>query len=299
MRSSLIQAFGGLFFLLALFITYRTFRLNTEGQITTRYTAAVEHLGHNSMDVRLGGIYALERIANDSDRDRETIFDVLAAFIRQHAPCSDSSLALPHTPPSEDVFAALSVIGNKRRRQTSRNRPLNLAQTDLRGSLLVNSHFELLVLASIHFEHSSFVGVGFDDAYASKAHFDHCSFIGASFQNAVLTAANFKDAHLESVMLNNANLREANLSHLKCKSVVFYQADLTLADLHGADLHMCSLEGACLKEANLENANLRGAILRDADFEGANLKNAILERANVEGASFANANLEGVAPLPS
>ncbi len=37
-----------------------------EGQITDRYTAAVTNLGDSAMDVRLGGIYALQRIMQDS-----------------------------------------------------------------------------------------------------------------------------------------------------------------------------------------------------------------------------------------
>jgi hypothetical protein len=36
--------------------------------------------------VRLGGIYALERIARDSPADRNTIGEVLTAFVRSHAP---------------------------------------------------------------------------------------------------------------------------------------------------------------------------------------------------------------------
>ncbi|MYT81269.1 hypothetical protein YW3DRAFT_07423, partial [Streptomyces sp. MnatMP-M77] len=43
--------------------------LAKEGQITDRYTAAVGNLGEDKMDVRLGGIYALQRIMQDSRRD--------------------------------------------------------------------------------------------------------------------------------------------------------------------------------------------------------------------------------------
>ncbi|MGH3218423.1 MAG: hypothetical protein ACRDPY_06785 [Streptosporangiaceae bacterium] len=34
--------------------------------MTDRYTKAIEQLGHDKLDVRIGGIYALERIARDS-----------------------------------------------------------------------------------------------------------------------------------------------------------------------------------------------------------------------------------------
>jgi hypothetical protein len=56
-----------------------------QGQVTDRYVKAVGQLGSDKTDVRLGGIYALERLAEDSPRDHDTVVQVLAAFIRDHA----------------------------------------------------------------------------------------------------------------------------------------------------------------------------------------------------------------------
>ena len=53
--------------------------------MTDRYTKAIEQLGSDKLDVRIGGIYALERIARDSPRDHPTAMEVLAAFIRVHS----------------------------------------------------------------------------------------------------------------------------------------------------------------------------------------------------------------------
>jgi hypothetical protein len=38
-----------------------------------RYTKAIEQLGSDKLDLHLGGIHALERIAVDSKRDRSTV----------------------------------------------------------------------------------------------------------------------------------------------------------------------------------------------------------------------------------
>ena len=46
----------------------RTHELTEQGQVTDRYTKAIEQLGSDKLDVRIGGIYALERIARDSAR---------------------------------------------------------------------------------------------------------------------------------------------------------------------------------------------------------------------------------------
>src|ERR1051326_4057166 len=50
----------------------RTHELTEQGQITDRYTKAVEQLGSDKLDVRIGGIYALERITRDSPNDHPT-----------------------------------------------------------------------------------------------------------------------------------------------------------------------------------------------------------------------------------
>jgi hypothetical protein len=65
-RATLLQALAGGVLLLGAYLTWRQLRVTREGQITDRYTKAVEQLGSEHLDVRLGGIYALERIARDS-----------------------------------------------------------------------------------------------------------------------------------------------------------------------------------------------------------------------------------------
>jgi hypothetical protein len=76
-RSTLLQALAGAVLLAGLYFTARTYQLNREssartyeldreGQITERFTRAIDQLGDDKLDVRLGGIYALERIARSS-----------------------------------------------------------------------------------------------------------------------------------------------------------------------------------------------------------------------------------------
>jgi type II secretory pathway pseudopilin PulG len=69
-----------------------TLRLTEQGQITERFTRAIEQLGatddrgKKKLEIRLGGIYALERIAWDSpERDYSTVMEVLTAYIRANA----------------------------------------------------------------------------------------------------------------------------------------------------------------------------------------------------------------------
>jgi uncharacterized protein YjbI with pentapeptide repeats len=127
----------------ALVFTGLSLQATREGQITDRFSKAAELLStQNRPEVRLGGIYALERIARDSARDHPTVMEVLSAYVRVHVrstscpPASpDSGLASGR---ASDVQAILTVIG---RRDTSRDRDrLALNDTCLIGRNLVGAN---------------------------------------------------------------------------------------------------------------------------------------------------------------
>jgi hypothetical protein len=72
--------------------TERTLWLTEQGQITERFTRAIDQLGATAddgnpkLEIRLGGIYALERIARDSPEwDYSTVMKVLTAYVRENA----------------------------------------------------------------------------------------------------------------------------------------------------------------------------------------------------------------------
>ena len=60
----------------------------TERRITELYTKAVEQLGNEKAPVRLGGLYALERLAQDNPAQRPTIVNVICAYLRMPFPAA-------------------------------------------------------------------------------------------------------------------------------------------------------------------------------------------------------------------
>src|SRR5215217_9073630 len=53
-----------------------------EAQLGQRFTAAADQLGHDMAAVRLAGIYAMARLADDWEDQRQTCIDVLCAYLR-------------------------------------------------------------------------------------------------------------------------------------------------------------------------------------------------------------------------
>ena len=111
----------------------RTHELTGQGQVTDRYTKAIEQLGSDKLDVRIGGIYALERVARDSARDHPTVIEVLTAFIREHSheqpPPPDPGGPERERSMRPDIKAALTAV---ERRDAKRDiRPIDLADANL------------------------------------------------------------------------------------------------------------------------------------------------------------------------
>ena len=158
------------FALIRVWINDRTIKAAEQGLITDRINTAVTGLGVEkpvkqtapdgkitentdaNLEVRLGAVYALERISQDSDRDHIQIMEILCAYIRTKAPWDmDTDAPLdPETPtpfkkPRADIQAALTVIGrrapDKIALELHKGFVLDLREADLGGADLQDVDF--------------------------------------------------------------------------------------------------------------------------------------------------------------
>ncbi len=273
LRTTLLQGIGGLFLVAGVVATWRQVQVSRrqleilrEGQITERFTRAIEQLGSDNVDVRLGGIYALERIASTSEDDRGPILEVLTAYVRGHSPWPaagwEYGAATPPEPDERqlaslqfrkpDVQAVMSILG--RRRTAADDDALLLARVDLRRAYLRRFNLE-------------------------RANIRNASLRGVQGRNARLRGAVLKQSDLTKALFDSADLRQADLQRANLT-----EADLTGADLRGADLRGADLTRANLTGANLTGANLRGAVVRGAALDKATLDGATLDGATLDGA---------------
>jgi pentapeptide repeat protein len=197
-RDRLLTLGTGLFAAAALVFTARNFTLSREGQVTDRYTRAIEQLGSDKLDVRIGSIYALERVARDSARDHPTVMEVLTAFIREHlreqwpTPGSDGVEAARSTRP--DVQAALTVVG---RRLAARDiRPIELRGVVLTAAVLTNANLASAILASAVLTNAYLADVDLTGANLYLADLGGAILTGADFTGALLTGTGFGSANL-------------------------------------------------------------------------------------------------------
>ncbi|UBF27469.1 pentapeptide repeat-containing protein [Kovacikia minuta CCNUW1] len=254
--TTLVQALGGAFFFVTAYLTWRNVKATEEKQITERFSKAVEMLGSDKIEVRLGGIYALERISKDSVKDYWTIIEILTGFVRersrsrweQEKPQLGGIKEATHPP--TDIQAVLTVL---------KHRALSYGKGEEYRPNLRLADFSRLILP--------------------KSTLKEMDLWGANFQNSVLQESKLMGANLAEANLSNTNLNLADFSNATLAGANLSGAEMRGADLSGADLSGADLRGVALNGADLSGANLEGA-----DLEGATLWNTILRGAKL-GAS--------------
>lgn len=205
-RDTLAKVLGGGFFLLTAYFTWRSVAasernaetaqqglrlaaakqeadklLAEQKQITDRFTAAIVNIGNDRMPVRLGGVYALERIARDSPNDYWTVMEVLSAYVRDTAslvPHDSNQLSkipearkpkfreLPETPDPfvmrADVQAILTIIG--RRKPDIKESEIHLHRADLQRADLQKGNFRNVCFVHTDLRRATLAGADFTGA---------------------------------------------------------------------------------------------------------------------------------------
>jgi hypothetical protein len=215
-RGRLVALGAGLFAAGALVYTGRNFALSRQGQVTDRYTKAIEQLGSDKLDVRVGGIYALERIARDSPWDHPTIMEVLAVFIRdrsreQWAPAVSAVEPTERTP-RPDIQAALTVIGRRNPRHDHQTIDLHgaiLGGADLHGANLTGARLLYTNLTGADLSRANLTGARLVRAWLAEANLTGANLTGAYLDFALLDGARLFHTDLRGAWLNNTDLAAA------------------------------------------------------------------------------------------
>lgn len=217
----------------------------TERRITDLYTKAVDQLGSEQAAVRLGGLYALERLGNSSPNQQKTIGDVICAYLR-----------MPFTTPQLILDNPELQDRNEKRVQEleTRQTAVEILARHRRRSWYIHHRTGRKEVQS-----GRIIRLGDDP--------------GAEFWPTL--EIRLQRANLVGADLSRTELRMANLIH-----VDFTGADLTGANLTGANLSDANLSKASLRGAVLDGANLAGADLEGADLVHVNLTHVDLSAAN-------------------
>ena len=216
--------------------------------LNDRYQRGAEMLGSTVLVVRLGGIYALNRLAEEHPQQYHIqVMELLCAFARNPVGRKEELVVdYGGTDPAsrlrEDIQAVMTAIGSRGEKK------LELEEE--------NGYIPNLT-----------------DAYLP-----HLQLEKGNLSSVRLGRANLRGAYLLGADLSGAHLDVADLSG----------SILAFANLTGGSLIMANFASSKMGLANLTRATLDGANLSEADLNSANLTGASFMGTNLSGADFSH-----------
>lgn len=188
-RTSLLQAVAGTLLVFGAVTAWRQMliargqqRIGRRVAVTEAFAKALDQLARDDTSaLRLGGVYAMDRIADDDPTERPRIAEILSAFVRDRAPASGE---MPR-----DVRAALQILG---RRDW-------LVGLDLSGARLNGA-----LLRAARLANALLIGTDLSDASLRSAVLRHADLSDADLRRADLCGADLRDATLEGARLSAA-----------------------------------------------------------------------------------------------
>ena len=247
-RSSITQAFGGLALVVTLAITAfqanetrrtadktqanvnKSFRLAEQGQVSERFSRAVEQLGATSADrkpatdVRTGALFSLMRIGIDSEANRQPALLVVAAYAtgnfvkppsgRQVHECRADFRRQP-----KDVVTALRFVLHKIAAKLKNQDRLGLRGAKLNGLAVDGLILNRFDLTGVEFRAASLRRAQFRDARLAFAQFNRACLDGADFREATLVGATFAGASLKRAKFTRDDLARAPLTPAQKREV--------------------------------------------------------------------------------
>jgi hypothetical protein len=226
-RGLIVQLIGGMVVLGTLYRGWREFQrdqhqrsydmrhrteelaLTRQNIVDERFSRAINQLGSENRDVRLGGILSLDMLARANPEYHWPVLDVLASYIQEHTRESHAAAeraaeagCLTELPPlPNDIYFALYALTNR----NTANDSLANSYIDLSNTCLTNARIAAFAdmrwcdLSNSHAENACFREVDL-----LKANLAGASMIGSDFERANLTQAN-----LNGAVLDNASLIDA------------------------------------------------------------------------------------------
>lgn len=209
-------------------------RLAEEGQMSERFSRAVEQLGATSpsgganIEVRTGALFSLMRIGLDSETNAQPAFLVAATYVRNnYMPPKEPR---PHgcnadfTRRQPDIATALTFVLPAVAAKLHKDTP-GLIISGFRGTRLDGLAIDGLVLdglnlTGIKFRDASLVRAHFRKSVLSSAIFARACLRNADFRGASLRGADFRGAQLEGAKFSQGALDDISLSNAQKRVVI-------------------------------------------------------------------------------
>ena len=247
---------GGLLVALQALMSYRRAKAmedavekTEQGQQQDRLKNAIEHLGHKSESVRLGGAYELFHLAEDTKKFRQTVFDILCAHIRRTT--GENKYRKKHiSKPSEEIQSLLTLLF-VREHKVFKGLNIDLRGSWMKGANLRKARLENAVLVRVNLQKATLYKAQMQGAVLWKAQMQGAELADAKMQEAMIEKAQMQGAVLWETQMQGAKLADAKMQGAMIGRTQMQKAMLVRAQMQGAVLLGTYLQGATLEDTQM------------------------------------------------
>lgn len=157
-----------------------------ERHAAERFARAMELLGDEKLEVRWGGIFALEKMARRSPQDQSEVSEVLATYVRQHGHYQPGDSA-PRI--ASEIQLIVTVLARRLHSFSREDRPLDLHNTNLCKAHLPFARLERAFLYNCNLEGALLYEAHLAGAWMARTNLHNANLDGANLNGADLTDA--------------------------------------------------------------------------------------------------------------
>jgi uncharacterized protein YjbI with pentapeptide repeats len=311
-RKTVATIIGGLFVLFGAIFTYNNYNLAYEGQITDRFSKSVTLLENKDLSIRLGGLYALERIAKDSPKDHSAIMEILCDFIREKSKEQRESYWKEQDAKQNEIASNTnfntgninSNIGNVNSNISNSNLSKSNINSITNTNLKVKKKTKIVVLSYVsEYNKELFKKLNVyneDEGLSNIAPSNEIITAITIIKNRVIEndkedfIFNLEVANLSGINLNGIVLKNANLSGVNFKNAKLYNANLADTQLNNANFEHSFSYNINFTHSKIFYVSFFDAFLDESDFSSAEFKNVDFTEASLDDSIFSNSSLHEV-----
>ena len=281
-----------------------------------------------NIEVRIGAIYALERIMNDSRKDATAIVDTLAAYVREN--CGDAQefeCEIPRLSKFRTNSAWLKAIkqyvgdplAHEEGTVVARARALrdlpHVNRVDIKTALTVigrrpdwmkaeelarqrpkpdlrNVNLQGWDLSTFHLNLLNLQSAKMQGAYLRGAEMQNADLFNAVMQGADFSEAKIQNAILAYTKMQGVKMAFAQMQGLNMIGSEIHCSDLSNAKMLGVNLTNAQMQNSDLSYAEMQKASLVRSEMQGADLSSANIQESILSNANMNRAILRDSKMQ-------
>lgn len=261
---------------------YNNFLLN-------QYTTGLQLLKDTNSTIKLGGIFALEKIMNIDEDYHDKVVDMFCAYIRDYREKVKSlgtiKREIDSTLLPDYIRTIFKVLGRRQKKELEKVR-IDLRYTNWEGMNLSNQDF-----IAYDFKYSNFNNSNLSKSNLTSANLSNTTIIDANLSYTNLTEAYLLEAYISNSEIRYANLSKtnfkgANIAHSNLSYSELSKSDLSFSDLYMVDFSYAKLINTNFYCSDLLHVRMHDSILDSSNFIGIGLYDPNLNKEDINSFIF-------------